>query len=154
MKKTLGSGSKRQDFPEYMIIDVAPQERIMPKSKDELFPISQMPEYLQPCFGSITHLNQLQTKVRETCFETDESVLICAPTGAGKTNVALLTILREVHKAWDPETETLDDFKIVYISPLKALATEVVEKFGAKLRPMKVNVREYTGDMGLTRQEL
>jgi len=27
-------------------------------------------------------------------FMTDENVLLCAPTGAGKTNVALLTILR------------------------------------------------------------
>jgi replicative superfamily II helicase len=139
---------------DYMIIDVAPQERIAPKSLDELYPIANLPDYLQPVFGSLKHLNQLQTKVRECCFETDESVLICAPTGAGKTNVALLCILREVHKAYNPDTHTLADFKIVYISPLKALATEIVEKFDEKLKPLKVNVKEYTGDMGLTRQEL
>jgi pre-mRNA-splicing helicase BRR2 len=27
---------------------------------------------------------------------TDENLLLCAPTGAGKTNVALLTILRQM----------------------------------------------------------
>ena len=29
-------------------------------------------------------------------FETNNNLLVCAPTGAGKTNVALLTILREI----------------------------------------------------------
>jgi replicative superfamily II helicase len=28
--------------------------------------------------------------------------MMCAPTGAGKTNVALLTILREISKRIDP----------------------------------------------------
>ena len=32
----------------------------------------------------------------ETCLHSDENLLLCAPTGAGKTNVAMMSILREV----------------------------------------------------------
>jgi len=46
MKKSLGSGTKRQEFPEYIMIDVVPQERIEVKSQDDLFPIASLPEYL------------------------------------------------------------------------------------------------------------
>jgi replicative superfamily II helicase len=43
---------------------------------------------------------------------------------------------------------------VVYISPLKALASEIVDKFSSKLGYLGVRVREFTGDMGLTKQEL
>lgn len=43
--------------------------------------------------------------------------------------------------------------KVVYIAPMKALAQEVVEKFSAKLKPLRLIVRELTGDMQLTRAE-
>lgn len=44
-------------------------------------------------------------------------MLVCAPTGAGKTNVATLTILQAIKAAGSYE-----DVRIVYISPMKALA--------------------------------
>lgn len=44
-------------------------------------------------------------------------MLVCAPTGAGKTNIATLTMLQAIKEVKD---ET--DVKIVYISPMKALA--------------------------------
>ena len=34
-------------------------------------------------------------------MNNEENLLICAPTGAGKTNVALLTILHELSKHVD-----------------------------------------------------
>lgn len=51
---------------------------------------------------------------------------------------------------------TLKDhnFKIVYISPMKALASEIVEKFSSRLKYLGVKVKEYTGDMQLTKKEL
>lgn len=44
---------------------------------------------------------------------------------------------------------TLEDnnFKIVYISPMKALASEIVDKFTSKLKYLGIKVREFTGDM-------
>jgi pre-mRNA-splicing helicase BRR2 len=44
---------------------------------------------------------------------TDENLLLCAPTGAGKTNVALLTILHEIGKhVNDDGSVNLDKFKV------------------------------------------
>lgn len=42
----------------------------------------------------------------------------------------------------------------MYISPLKALATEIVGKFQQKLKYLGVLVREFTGDMSLSKREL
>jgi hypothetical protein len=53
-------------------------------------------------------------------------MLVCAPTGAGKTNIAMITVLREVGANRDP-SGWIDKggFKIVYVAPMKALAAEV-----------------------------
>lgn len=82
--------------------------------------------------------------------------MICAPTGAGKTNIALMTVLREVEKHINPETRTLIDptFKIIYISPMKALASEIVEKFSSMLKHLGVRCKELSGDMQLTKREI
>ena len=42
----------------------------------------------------MTTLNIIQSRLYETAFKTPENLLICAPTGAGKTNIAMLTILQ------------------------------------------------------------
>ena len=83
--------------------------------------------------------------------------MVCAPTGAGKTNVAMLTVVshfRDVGLIGVGEARSMETGKkAVYIAPMKALAQEVVEKFSSKLKPLRLIVRELTGDMQLTRAE-
>ena len=48
-------------------------------------------------------LNRIQSIVFDMAYNTNENLLVAAPTGAGKTNIALLTIIHEVQKgetAW------------------------------------------------------
>ena len=84
-------------------------------------------------------------------------MLVCAPTGAGKTNVAMLTVtahFRDVGLMGNAEGRGIEaGDKVVYIAPMKALAQEVVEKFSSKLKPLGLIVRELTGDMQLTKAE-
>ena len=47
-----------------------------------------------------------------------------------------------------------EDFKIVYVAPMKALAAEVTGKLGKRLAWLGVSCREYTGDMHLTKAEI
>jgi antiviral helicase SLH1 len=47
-----------------------------------------------------------------------------------------------------------DDFKIVYVAPMKALAAEITEKLGKRLAWLGIKCREYTGDMQLTKSEI
>lgn len=47
-------------------------------------------------------LNRIQSLVFETAYNTNENLLICAPTGAGKTNIAMLTVLHEIRQHLEP----------------------------------------------------
>ena len=63
------------------------------------------------------------------CVE-DVIELLVFLKGAGKTNVALLCILREIHKHMDSDgSVNLDEFKIIYIAPMKSLVQEMVANF-------------------------
>ena len=41
-------------------------------------------------------LNRVQSAVCDAALFSGENLLICAPTGAGKTNVAMLCVLHQV----------------------------------------------------------
>ena len=45
-------------------------------------------------------------------------------------------------------------FCIIYIAPLKALASEIVDKFSSALSYLDIRVRELTGDMSMTKAEI
>ncbi|KAE9318202.1 U5 small nuclear ribonucleoprotein helicase [Phytophthora fragariae] len=119
--------------------------------------ISTLPKWAQGAFKNMESLNRVQSKMYPAAFETSENLLLCAPTGAGKTNVAMLTILHEVMKARDPETGEIDlnSFKIVYVAPMKALVQEVVLNLSARLSSAYgIQVRELSGDQNLSREQL
>uniref|UniRef100_H2Z645 Activating signal cointegrator 1 complex subunit 3 n=1 Tax=Ciona savignyi TaxID=51511 RepID=H2Z645_CIOSA len=99
-------------------------------------------------------MNTIQSRVYKTAYHTNENLLICAPTGAGKTNVAMLTIVKEIVQNVENGVIQLDKFKIVYVAPMKALAAEMAENFSRRLSPLGINVRELTGDMQLTKKEI
>lgn len=80
-------------------------------------------------------LNRVQSKLCDVALKSSENVLLCAPTGAGKTNVAMLTMLnilgqyrreqvgRDDMDLDDPDKKgsefDLNSFKIVYVAPMK-----------------------------------
>ncbi|THH02446.1 hypothetical protein EW026_g463 [Hermanssonia centrifuga] len=79
----------------------------------------------------------------------------------GKTDVAMLTVLRVLDQHRSPTgVQSLgasinrDDFKIIYVAPMKALAAEIVRKLGKRLQWLSIRVRELTGDMQLTKSEI
>jgi len=68
----------------------------------------------------------------------------------------MLTILNELSKYRDDESGTfnLDAFKIVYITPMKALVQEMVGNFSARLSVFGIKVGELTGDSQMTKQQI
>lgn len=151
----LPPGTTKRSFKGYEEIHVPPPKK-RNDPNDVLIPISDMPEWSRIPFSTAKSLNKIQSKCFPTAFGDDGNMLICAPTGSGKTNVAMLTILRELGKNRNPETGDidLDAFKIVYIAPLKALVQEQVGNFGKRLEPYGVKVSELTGDRQLTKQQI
>ncbi|KAJ1331494.1 pre-mRNA-splicing helicase BRR2 [Microdochium nivale] len=154
-KVRLPEGSTKRTFKGYEEIHVPPPKKRNDPS-DVLIPITDMPEWSRVPFSSAKSLNKIQSKCYPSAFEDDGNMLICAPTGSGKTNVAMLTILRELGKHRNPQTGDidLDAFKIVYIAPLKALVQEQVGNFGARLKEYGITVSELTGDRQLTKQQI
>ena len=63
-------------------------------------------------FTGMKQLNTIQSRVYESAYTTNENLLICAPTGAGKTNVAMLTIVREISRNVVSGVIQLDQFKV------------------------------------------
>ena len=152
----LPQGSTKRTFKGYEEIHVPAPKARKDASERNNMPTSELPDWARQGFGTSKELNRIQTKCFPTAFEDDGNMLICAPTGSGKTNVAMLAILREIGKYRKPETGEimLDEFKIVYIAPLKALVQEQVGNFGKRLEPYGVKVSELTGDRQLTKQQI
>lgn len=162
-KYALPQGTTRESYPTHEEIVIPYPDNGTNKwiSDDRLVKIKDLDFLCQGTFNYTT-LNKMQSLVYPVAYNTNENMLVCAPTGAGKTDVALLTILHTINQF---VTETVvedevtidiayDDFKIVYIAPLKALAAEIVEKYSKKLKWLGISVRELTGDMQLTKTEI
>lgn len=122
---------------------------------EKLQVIDQLPKYVQPVFEGFKTLNRIQSRLYKTALESDENLLLCAPTGAGKTNVALLCMMREIGKHINADgTINADDFKIIYVAPMRSLVQEMVGNFGKRLSSYNLTVAELTGDHQLTREQI
>lgn len=93
-------------------------------------------------YHDFKHFNPVQTQVFTVLYNSDDNVLVAAPTGSGKTICAEFAILRNHQKGPD------SIMRAVYIAPVEALAKERYndwkKKFGEGLR--RVTVVELTGE--------
>ncbi|XP_061404387.1 U5 small nuclear ribonucleoprotein 200 kDa helicase [Lethenteron reissneri] len=122
---------------------------------EQLLPVEKLPKYAQAAFEGIKTLNRIQSKLHRAALESDQNLLLCAPTGAGKTNVALLCMLREIGKHINMDgTINTDDFKIIYIAPMRSLVQEIVGSFSKRLSSYGLKVAELTGDHQLCKEEI
>ncbi|KAM3462924.1 hypothetical protein NHJ6243_003726 [Beauveria neobassiana] len=163
-KYGLPAGSERKQFDKYeeYYIPAGAKGKLGPGQK--LVKIEDLDGLCRNTFKGYKALNRMQSLVYPVAYKTSENMLVCAPTGAGKTDAAMLTILHTIgqHVFPNPMEDTaatefavnLEDFKIVYVAPMKALAAEVTGKLGKRLAWLGINCREYTGDMQLTKSEI
>jgi len=144
-----------EDGMEKVIIPAAKMDKASQHARLKIADI--MDAELGKAFAGTTTLNPMQSATFDVAFHSRDNMMVCAPTGAGKTNVAMLTVVshfRDVGLIGYGEARSMETGKkAVYIAPMKALAQEVVEKFSSKLKPLRMIVRELTGDMQLTRAE-
>ncbi|KAG1326813.1 DExH-box ATP-dependent RNA helicase DExH12 [Cocos nucifera] len=153
-KCELPPGSYRTPHKGYEEVHVPALKQKAFAPGEELVKISALPDWAQPAFEGMKQLNRVQSKVYETALFSPENILLCAPTGAGKTNVAMLTILQQI--GLNRKDGLLDNskFKIVYVAPMKALVSEVVGNLSKRLKSYNIVVKELSGDQTLTRQQI
>lgn len=151
----LPDGSFRKQRKGYEEVHVP---ALKPKAFDddeELVSIEKVPKYVQPVFTGFKSLNRIQSRIYKAALESDENLLLCAPTGAGKTNVALLCMMREIGKHINEDgTINADEFKIIYIAPMRSLVQEMVGNFSKRLASYNLTVSELTGDHQLSREQI
>ncbi|SCU90412.1 LADA_0F03884g1_1 [Lachancea dasiensis] len=153
---TLPADSFKRVKPSYEEIHIpAPSP---PSEKFEPVPITALPTWARVAFpaNETTYFNRVQSEVFSSAFGNDENMLVCAPTGAGKTNIAMLAILRALshHRNSNQGTFNLKNFKVVYIAPLKALVQEQVRELQRRLTSFGIIVGELTGDSNLTSHQI
>ena len=97
--QTLPSGTIREDDDVIGFEKVTiPPPRLDPGSLherlrlDDIF-VNENELDCKRAFKGTDSLNPMQSTVFETAFRRRENMLVCAPTGAGKTNVAMLTVV-------------------------------------------------------------
>ncbi|KAJ3152645.1 activating signal cointegrator 1 complex subunit [Geranomyces variabilis] len=138
-------GTEREDLKDYEEIIIPVSQPAPVRTSERRVAIAELDEFTQRGFKGYKSLNRVQSIVFPIAFGTYENMLVCAPTGAHRD--------ANNHLA-------RNDFKIVYVAPMKALAAEIVRKFSSRLGGREqdgglgISVRELTGDMQLTKAEI
>lgn len=160
----IGTVREQLNTHEEVIIPASSKsEDLLPNLK--LLQIDEQEYFIKGTFVGYKEFNKVQTVIFPTAYNTNENILVCAPTGAGKSDIAIMAILNTIKQYTNMEDLdqflsggkvdiALDSFKIIYVAPLKALAAEIVAKFNKRLNWLGVQVRELTGDMQLTKEEI
>uniref|UniRef100_A0AC35TM19 Helicase ATP-binding domain-containing protein n=1 Tax=Rhabditophanes sp. KR3021 TaxID=114890 RepID=A0AC35TM19_9BILA len=150
----LPGGSERISTKEYdqVLIPAPPQQQL--NKGEKLVKVEALPSWSQKAFEGFTALNRIQSRVKDKALLCDEPLLICAPTGAGKTNIALMCILREMSKHMNEDGSVRgNEFKCIYIAPMKSLVQEMVGSFSKRLKDYGVLVGEMTGDSNMSKEQ-
>ena len=151
----LPDGSFRKQRKGYEEVHVPALKPKPFEANEKLKNIEDIPGYAQPAFEGFKTLNRIQSRLYTACMESDENLLLCAPTGAGKTNVAMLAMMHEIGKHVNEDGSiSADDFKIVYVAPMKSLCAEMTGSFGKRLEKYGLTVSELTGDSQLSKEQI
>ncbi|KAL0236725.1 hypothetical protein PCE1_000123 [Barthelona sp. PCE] len=146
----LGSRLTTEDYDDFICHTVTPRKK---ESEPQRRYVEDLPQWMVPCFSGIHTFNTLQSHVFDTVFGSNINLLIGAPTGAGKTNVALFSILH-AYSIFKKTNQPLSEFKCVYIAPMRSLVQEVVRNFTNRLAFLNFHVVEMTGDTFLSLDQM
>jgi len=102
-------------------------------SKDEL------PERYRSLFP-FPLFNAIQSKCFKSIYNTNDNLVLSAPTGSGKTVVMELAICRLLNVLED------ERFKVVYQAPTKSLCAERFRDWNTKFAALNLKCAELTGD--------
>lgn len=113
-------------------------------SSDVLRPVSEISAKFRSIF-EFPFFNYVQSKALDDVFYAGRNIVVCAPTGSGKTVLFELAIIRQLMETSEPWA----DFKAVYMAPIKALCSQCFENWKRKFGPLGLKCKELTGDTGI-----
>ena len=101
--------------------------------------LDELPDRLRSVFR-YPLFNAIQSKCFPTAYDSDDNLVVSAPTGGGKTAILEMAICRLIHSF------KTDQFKIVYMAPTKSLCSERYRDWQAKFIALDLKCAELTGD--------
>jgi ATP-dependent DNA helicase HFM1/MER3 len=130
----LSTHDRRQQYPPSPFANLPPSVRgIVLVSKEEL-PESYRSIFPFPLF------NAIQSKCFQSIYNTNDNLVLSAPTGSGKTVIMELAICRLLNVLKD------ERFKVVYQAPTKSLCAERFRDWNSKFSALNLKCAELTGD--------
>lgn len=82
---------------------------------------------------SFEYFNDMQSALTNQILNSDENMVVAAPTGSGKTVVHELAIIRSITSASNPNL-----IKCVFIAPNKALCQQRSMEWGRMFLPYNI----------------
>ncbi|KAF8467614.1 Sec63 Brl domain-containing protein [Kalaharituber pfeilii] len=104
-----------------------------------LIPVNRLPDRLRQIFP-FELFNAIQSKTFEVVYESNDNVVVSAPTGSGKTALMELAICKLI-----ASTEQ-GSYKVIYQAPTKALCSEKKRDWDKKFAALGLVITELTGD--------
>lgn len=103
-------------------------------------PVNYLPDMQRRVFPRFPIFNAVQSKCFPIAYETDDNLVVSAPTGSGKTVIMELGILRIMDQLKSGRA------KAVYQAPTKSLCSERCRDWQTKFSVFGIQCAELTGD--------
>ncbi|XP_065672994.1 probable ATP-dependent DNA helicase HFM1 isoform X5 [Hydra vulgaris] len=113
-------------------------------SVTKLKSVREIPEEYRRVFPFL-YFNALQSKLFDKVMYSDNPIVVCSPTGSGKTVLFELCIIRFLLKSGASHSL----YKVVYMAPIKALCNERYQDWNEKFGMFGLRCTELTGDTDL-----
>eukprot|EP01080_Neovahlkampfia_damariscottae_P011936 gene11936-5337_t len=113
----------------------------------ELISVSKLDKEFRPIF-QFSNFNRVQSQCFKEICDSDMNMVISAPTGAGKTVLFELAMIRLISKYLKGglKKRTPGGHKVIYMAPIKALCQEKFEEWKKKFQKIGLKCAELTGD--------
>ncbi|XP_035775430.1 probable ATP-dependent DNA helicase HFM1 [Anopheles albimanus] len=109
------------------------------------FSVTDLPPAVRAAFGNIRSFNKIQQAVAPTILQTDDSLVVNAPTGSGKTVILELAIAKLAMQS-PGHDDGGNGFRIVYLAPTRSLCAEKYSDWKTRLAPLGIECIQYNGD--------